>query len=70
MHRYHFNSFDGQTQIDHTGTMSPSPYEARVEAIRLAGALLGSSPKTVKDVWSLRVTREEGSLLSSSNSES
>ena len=66
MPQFHFNVFDGEDRVDQDGTDLRDIRSARIEAVRLAGALLiehrerfwGSS-----DGWRLEVTDDTGAPL-------
>ena len=63
--RFHFNVFDGVSDIDTEGTELPSWEEARFEAIRLAGEIIRDDSKriAVGEDWRLEVTDETGLIL-------
>ena len=55
---YYFHIEDGQPFPDHEGTDLPNLEAARIEAVRLAGAMLKDSADTFwnGEQWQLRVT--------------
>jgi len=65
MPRYHFNLSDGRDLPDLVGTELSGIAEARLEAIRLTGAVLNESPEDFWDAgsWEMVVTDEGGLIL-------
>jgi hypothetical protein len=63
--RYFFNVYDGVSLLDITGTELLDWREARVEAIRLAGAIFQDNAKTIAlgDDWRIEVTDERQLVL-------
>lgn len=49
MPSYYFHVLDHRKIIDETGTDLPGDHEAKLEAVRLAGALIEESPGDVID---------------------
>ena len=65
MPRYHFNVFDGTISLDLVETELPDIHAARLEALRLAMALVddaGKSPETDKEMQ-MEVTDAAGEPL-------
>jgi hypothetical protein len=65
MPRFHFNIYDGYSQPDPTGTEFPNWHAARLEALRLAGAILADEAEQIsfEKGWHLEVTDEWGLVL-------
>lgn len=65
MPRYHFNVYDGVRQIDDEGTELPDWQTARLEAIRLAGAIIRDEAQSVAlgEDWRIEVTDHTGLIL-------
>ncbi len=65
MPRFHFNIYDGTSELDPEGTELPDYAEARVEAMRLAGEILKSTAHRLAlgEDWHLEVTDERGLVL-------
>jgi hypothetical protein len=65
MPRYYFHVDDGHSILDHEGTEFPGLKAARIEAVRLAGAILSERAETFwnDEPWSLRVTDKAGLTL-------
>lgn len=65
MPRFYFNVYDGVSTPDGTGTVLADWQKARVEAIRLAGALLKDDAErlALSDDWRLEVADEYGLVL-------
>lgn len=65
MPRFHFNIFDGISDLDRTGTELPDWREARLEAIRRAGAIFRDTPKTLAlgEEWRMEITDQKGLVL-------
>ena len=65
MPRYFFHVIDGRSIIDHEGTEFPNLRSARVEAIRLAGAILHDDGDTFwkGEEWHMNVTDASGQSL-------
>jgi hypothetical protein len=65
MPRYYFHVEDGHSNLDGEGTEFPGLNAARIEAVRLAGAVLGESAETFwnDEQWALRVTDTAGLTL-------
>ena len=65
MPRFHFNVYDGVSEIDREGTQLPSVLDARAEGLRLAGALLieEAAKAAIKKDWRLEVTDGRGMIL-------
>jgi hypothetical protein len=63
--RFYFNIFDGVSTPDDTGTELADWKEARVEAVRLAGALLKDDAERValSDEWRLEIADDYGLVL-------
>lgn len=62
---YFFNVHDGRTLPDEFGTELSGVEEARVEAVKLAGVLLGDDPDSfwTGDDWTLDVSDEQGQVV-------
>lgn len=65
MPRFHFNVYDGLSQLDREGQELAGWEEARLEAIRLAGAILRDEAKRIAlgEDWRMEVTDETGLVL-------
>ena len=65
MPRFHFNVFDGISNLDHIGTELRTWAEARLEAIRRAGEILKDDPMALAlgEEWRMEVTDAEGLVL-------
>ena len=65
MPRFHFNVYDGVSALDPTGTELTDWPTARLEAVRLAGALMADDAQqiAVGEDWRLEVTDEAGLVL-------
>lgn len=65
MPRYHFNVYDGHAQMDADGTELPSAQVARIEALRLAGQIIGDSAALAGfgESWRVEVTDDAGLVL-------
>lgn len=65
MPRYYFNICDGVRAPDETGIELANWHDARVEAIRLAGAILKGDAQrlALSDDWHLEVADERGLML-------
>ena len=65
MARYFFNTENGDVHSDHEGIELPSLAAARVEAVRLSGALLQDiAPEFWStSAWNMTVTDEAGLIL-------
>ena len=65
MPRFHFNVHDGADLPDRTGTELADWQDARLEAIRLAGAILREDARRIAlgEDWRMEVTDETGLML-------
>lgn len=65
MPRYHFGSVDGHREPDPEGMDLANESEARAMAIKYAGEVLHSDPKTLWEhgQWRVEVTDDDGTLL-------
>ena len=65
MPRFHFNVYDGITDIDRIGTVLVDAGEARLEAVRLAGEIFKSNAKLIAlgEDWRMEVTDGTGLIL-------
>ena len=65
MPRFHFNVYDGVTDIDHTGVELADWREARLVAIQHAGAIFKDDPKrlAIGEDWRMEVTDDSGLVL-------
>lgn len=65
MPRFHFNVHDGEDLPDRTGTELADWQDARLEAIRIAGAILRGDPGRIAlgEDWRMEVTDETGLML-------
>lgn len=65
MPRFYFNVYDGVSTPDDTGTELADWKEARIEAVRLAGALLKDDAERValSDEWRLEIADDYGLVL-------
>lgn len=62
---YHFNLADHHRDIDAEGTELADPEEARIEAIRFAGAYLADHPQLIDDgtLFEVQVTNDDGAQM-------
>ena len=58
MPRFHFNVYDGVSSLDDTGTELANWREARLQAIKLAGAIFTDEAQQIAlgDDWRIEVT--------------
>lgn len=65
MPRFFFHVDDGTGHLDLDGVELPTPDAARLEAVRLAGAILKDSPALVAlgEAWHMEVTDGVGTAL-------
>lgn len=65
MPRFHFNVYDGVTDIDHEGQLLPSWTEARLVAIQCAGNIIADDRKRLAlgEDWRMEVTDKAGLVL-------
>ena len=65
MPRFHFNFYDGVTDIDRTGVELADWREARLVAIQHAGTIFKSDPKRLAlgEEWRMEVTDDTGLVL-------
>lgn len=65
MKRYHFNIYDGYSDLDDEGHEFPDWPTARLEAVKLAGAVLKDAAQRVLAYpdWRLEVTDTDGLVL-------
>ena len=65
MPRYFFHSADGSLDVDIDGAELADLPAARLEAVKLAGAILREEPEDVwhSGSWRVEVTDQSGSLL-------
>ena len=64
MPRYHFNVYDGGSDLDSEGSELPDDGASRREGIRLASAILDDSASDLSDGnWRLEVTDDRGVIL-------
>ena len=65
MPRFFFNVYDGVSSIDDTGTELADWKEARIEAIRLSGAIFTDDAQQIAlgEDWHIEVTDERGLIL-------
>lgn len=65
MPRYHFNIYDGSSQLDLEGIELSGIRAAREEAVRLAGELLRDGYEGISeaDDWRMEVTDDRGLIL-------
>lgn len=65
MSRYHFNVYDGYSDIDEDGHELPDLHAARVEALRLAGGIIkdAADRADMSDEWRVEVTDDSGLML-------
>ena len=63
--RFFFNVYDGASSLDDTGTDLLDWKEARIEAIRLSGAIFTDEAHRValSEDWHIEVTDERGLIL-------
>ena len=65
MPRYHFNVYDGHSEMDRIGTEFVNVVEARIQALELAGGLIRESARQADfgEDWRIEVTDSDGMLL-------
>ena len=65
MPRYYFNIYDGVSTPDDTGTELANWQEARIQAIKFAGAIIKDEAERIAqgDDWHLEVTDERQLIL-------
>ena len=65
MPRFFFNVYDGASSLDDTGTELWDWKEARIEAIRLSGAIFTDEAPRIAlgEDWHIEVTDEHGLIL-------
>ena len=65
MPRYHFNVYDGVTDIDRDGVELADWQQARLEAIRYTGEIFRDQPKRLAlgEDWRMEVTDDTGLVL-------
>lgn len=65
MPHYHFNVYDGVSEIDRVGTELGDHNEARIEAMRLAGEILENTAHRLAlgEDWRMEVTDSSGLIL-------
>lgn len=65
MPRFHFNVHDGVTALDRDGAELADWGDARLEAVRLSGAILETDARriAVGEDWRMEVTDETGLAL-------
>lgn len=65
MPRFHFHTVDGKRLYDEDGCILANLQEARIEAVRLAGAMLRHEPEQLwkSGSWRVEVTNDAGRLL-------
>ena len=65
MPRFHFNVYDGVSDIDKEGVELPDWEAARAEAVRVAGQIIKDGAKRIAlgEDWRLEVTDHKGLIL-------
>ncbi len=65
MPRYFFNVYDGRNESDHDGMELAGWQAARVEAVQLAGRIIGDEARSVArgEHWHMEVVDEGGLTL-------
>lgn len=63
--RYHFNVYDGVSDIDHEGQELAGWEEARLEAVRLSGKIIENNARRIAlgPDWRMEITDENGLVL-------
>lgn len=63
--RFHFNVYDGVSEVDRVGTELGNYDEARIEAMRLAGEILKNTAHrlVLGEDWRMEVTDDVGLIL-------
>ena len=65
MPRFHFNVYDGHSEIDWEGTEFPDWRAARIAAIELAGEIIRDNAKQISsgEIWRIEVTDDGDFVL-------